>query len=400
MTTALLWYRRDLRITDHPALVRAAADFERVVPVFVLDDALRSGRFASAPREAFMLGCLHALAQSLRERGSGLVVREGRPERELVALAEEAGAQAVLWTSDVSPYARARDGRVTDALRAAGVQPLAQGGGYVVDVSGPRTQAGRPYSVFSPFHRHWRGIPRRPLHRAPAELAPLPGALRRGRLPAPPGGGDLPAPHCEPGEPAARAALARWLDGPIDGYAAAHDAVGEAGTSGLSPYLRWGCLSAAECEARAARRGGAGAEAWIRQLCWRDFYAHVLLAHPGNARLEHQARYRRLEWDDDAEASAEVRSGWRVRAPLAARAARRARRAPCRAVEDERRRAGGGGLRHRARLPGADRRPRRRAQAGDRALPRRGLSGRDHILRRWTSSRPTSGACATPGCRC
>ncbi|HVF77416.1 MAG TPA: deoxyribodipyrimidine photo-lyase [Solirubrobacteraceae bacterium] len=309
MSTALLWYRRDLRLTDHPALTRAVGEFDRVVPVFVLDDTLREGRFASAPREAFMLGCLRALDVALRRCGSGLVIRHGRPERELVALAEEAGAEAVLWTSDVSPYARARDERVAQALRGAGLKPLPQGGNYVVDVSRPRTQGGDPYSVFSPFHRLWRGIERRTVHRAPARLAPLPGGLRKGRLPAPPPGGGLPEPHCEPGEPAARAALARWLDGPIDHYAERHNAIARAGTSGLSPYLRWGCLSPAECEARAARRGGAGAEAWIRQLCWRDFYAHVLLLNPGNARLEYQPRYRDLEWNDDHDALVAWREG-------------------------------------------------------------------------------------------
>ena len=71
MTTALLWFRRDLRLGDHPALTRAVRDFDRVIAVFVLDDALRRGRFASAPREAFMLGCLRALDADLRERGAG-----------------------------------------------------------------------------------------------------------------------------------------------------------------------------------------------------------------------------------------------------------------------------------------------------------------------------------------
>lgn len=309
MTTALLWYRRDLRVTDHPALARASAEFERVVPVFVLDDRLRAGRFASAPREAFMLGCLRALDEELRERGSGLVVRDGPPERELVALAREVGAQAVLWTSDVSPFARARDERVTQALREAGVQPLPQGGNYIVDVSRPRTGGGQPFTVFTPFFKQWRGIERRSVHRAPAALAPLPSGLRKGRLPAAPAAGGLAEPHCDPGEPAGRAALKAWLDGPVDRYADRHDGVARKGTSGLSPYLRWGCLSPLECEVRAARRGGAGAAAWIRQLCWRDFYAHVLLANPANARQEHQARYRDLEWEDDDDAFDAWREG-------------------------------------------------------------------------------------------
>jgi deoxyribodipyrimidine photo-lyase len=308
-TTALLWYRRDLRVADHRALTLAVREFDRVVPVFVLDDALLHGRFASTPRTAFMLGCLRSLDEALRERGSGLVVRHGRPEQELVALAAEAGAQAVLWTSDVAPYARARDARVTSALRDAGVLARPQGGSYVVDVSKPRTRAGEPFTVFSPFHRHWLELERRTVHRAPAELPALPRALGEGRLPAVEDLGlacrpceGAAAPFCEPGETAARAALRRWLEGPIDAYGDTHDLLAEAGTSGLSPYLRWGCISAGECERRAARHGGDGARAWIRQLCWREFYAHVLLTHPGNARLEHQPRYRDLEWvhDDDA----------------------------------------------------------------------------------------------------
>ncbi|HEX8159657.1 MAG TPA: deoxyribodipyrimidine photo-lyase [Solirubrobacteraceae bacterium] len=307
MTTALLWYRRDLRLADHPALTRAVREFECVVPVFVFDDALLHGRFASGPRTAFMLGCLRALDEALRKRGSGLVVRHGAPEQELVALAEDVDAEAVLWTSDVAPYARSRDIRVTEALQAAGVRGLPQGGGYVVDVSRPRTRAGRPFTVFSPFHRNWREMERRTVHRSPAQLPALPRALRMGRLPSIDGlgvggAGAVCAPFREPGEPAARAALTTWLDGPIDRYDERHDTLGDPGTSGLSPYLRWGCLSAAECEARAARRGGAGAEAWVRQLCWRDFYAHVMLLHPANARREFQARYRELEWHDDEQA--------------------------------------------------------------------------------------------------
>ncbi len=186
MTTALLWFRRDLRLADHPALTRAVRDFDRVVPVFVLDDALRNGRFASAPREAFMLGCLRALDADLRERGSGLVVRDGPPEHEIPALAGDVNADAVLWTSDVSPYARARDRRVTEALRANSIEPLPQGGGYVVDVSKPRTQGGTPFTMFTPFHKRWRTLERRTIHRAPAQLAPLPSALRKGSIPADP----------------------------------------------------------------------------------------------------------------------------------------------------------------------------------------------------------------------
>jgi deoxyribodipyrimidine photo-lyase len=320
---AIVWFRRDLRVHDHPALVAARSGFARVVPLFVLDDALLRGRYASPARARFMLGCLGALDAELRDRGSGLVVRHGTPEEEVLAVARETGARAVLWTSDVAPYARRRDARVTEALRDAGVEARPHGGGYLVDPSRPRTQAGRPYTVFSRFHRAIEAVERRPVHRAPADLPPLPGALRKGRLPSAEalglaGDGDVPEPVVEAGEPAARAALERWLgeDG-IDHYAdrpapKTKSLVGMSrlGTSVLSPYLRWGCLSARECEERARRRGGAGAAAWTRQLAWRDFYAHQLLMFPANVRDEFQPRFRRaLRWSDDAEALAAWKAG-------------------------------------------------------------------------------------------
>jgi deoxyribodipyrimidine photo-lyase len=305
--TAIVWFRRDLRVHDHPALAAALGGHDRVIPLYVLDDRLLHGRYASPARARFMLGCLRALDEALRERGSGLVVRHGTPEREIVDDARETDARAVLWTSDVAPYARRRDARVTEALRDAGVEARPHGGGYLVDPSRPRTEAGRPYTVFSPFHRAIAAAERRPVHRAPAELGPLPSRLRKGRLPSAGAlgvaDGSVPEPIVAPGEPAARAALARWLseDG-VDRYADRHDALADGGTSALSPYLRWGCLSARECEERAERRGGAGAAAFTRQLAWRDFYAHQLLMFPNNVADEFQERYRRrLRWSDDAE---------------------------------------------------------------------------------------------------
>ena len=304
MNTCLLWYRRDLRLHDHPALSAARHAYEQVVPVFVLDDALLNGRFSSASRTQFMLGCLSALDDELRRRGSGLVIRTGAPEQILPALATEAGAEAVLWTSDVSPYARGRDRRVTEALKEAGVRAEPHGGNYIVDVSKPRTQAGDPYHVFSPFFRTWQGTERRPVHRAPTALPVLPAKLSKGKLPHSAAdlgitGETVPDPITEPGEPAARRALERWLSNGISDYAQGQDRMDLEGTSRLSPYLRWGCLSAREAEERALRRGagGSGAGAWIRQLGWRDFYAHVLLMWPGNARQEFQERMRGLKWN-------------------------------------------------------------------------------------------------------
>src|ERR1700755_3236310 len=121
-STAILWLRRDLRVHDHPALHAALEEADRVVPFFCFDDALLLGRHASGPRTQFMLECLADVRRALRERGSDLVLRRGRPERELPRIAEETGAGAVHFTPDVSPFAARRDGRVRGVLAAAGVE--------------------------------------------------------------------------------------------------------------------------------------------------------------------------------------------------------------------------------------------------------------------------------------
>jgi deoxyribodipyrimidine photo-lyase len=312
-STAIVWLRRDLRLHDNPPLVAALAAHERVVPVFVLDPALLGGRFASGPRTGFLLACLRELDAALRARGGGLAIRRGEPAAELRALAAETAACAVYWASDATPYALARDRRVRAALREAGVDAVPGPGNFVADVGRPRTAAGGPFTVFTPFHRAWSALERRPVHRAPVELPPLPRGLDRGALSALRELGlrdaaALPEPAAQPGETAARAALARFLADDLDAYADRHDRLA-GGTSGLSPHLRFGTLSAREVEQRARRRGGAGAQVFVRQLAWRDFYAHVLLHHPGNRLHEHQPRMRALEWDEDPDLLAAWQEG-------------------------------------------------------------------------------------------
>jgi deoxyribodipyrimidine photo-lyase len=302
---ALVWFRRDLRVHDHPSLTAAHRECERVVPVFVLDPRLLDGgRFPSANRAWFLLESLRELRTALRERGGELFVRPGRPEQVLPALAAEARADAVHFASDVSPFAMARDRRVTAALEEAGVEVRRHPGNFVADVSAPRTGDGRPFSVFSPFWRRWEQLPRRDLHGAPRTLA-VPSGLRAGEIPhaAPEAAEPLP-----PGEVAARERLRRWLDGPVDAYHERHDRLA-GGTSELSPALHFGCVSAREAEERARRRDGRGALAFVRQLAWRDFYAHVLLNHPENARRAYKAEYEALTWSDDAEAFDAWREG-------------------------------------------------------------------------------------------
>jgi deoxyribodipyrimidine photo-lyase len=301
MSTRIVWFRRDLRVHDHPALDDARSGAERLLPVFCLDDRLLHGRHASGPRTQFMLECLEDLDAALRKRGSRLVVRHGRPERELPALARETGAEAVHFSADVTPYARRRGRLVADAFDGEAVELHAHPGLYAADRPGDvRTRRGTPQTVFGPYHRAWLAEGRRALAATPRELPPLPGQVAEGRIPALAELGleqeaDAPAPG---GEEAARKRMRDFLAGPIDDYADDHDALGRDNGSRLSPYLRFGCVSVRELESKLPT--GDGPDAFRRQLCWRDFYAQLLLHHPDNARLEFRERYRgTIEWNDD-----------------------------------------------------------------------------------------------------
>ena len=291
--TAIVWLRRDLRLHDHPAFRAAIADNERLVPCFCFDDRLVGGRHASGPRTQFLLECLADLDRSLRARGSGLVLRYGSPKRELPALARRSGATEIHVTDDVSRFARRRDKRVERALGDQRV-PLIRHPGLaaVEDLAGITTKAGTPYTVFSPFERAWLDAPRRELHSVPRSLPALPSRLRKGRLPGLRSLGlrqdvEDPAPG---GESEARRRLSFFLRDGVNRYATGRDSLGGDGTSRLSPYLRFGCISPREVEARLGR--GAGARELRRQLAWRDFYQQVLLHFPANARSEFQDRYR------------------------------------------------------------------------------------------------------------
>jgi deoxyribodipyrimidine photo-lyase len=225
----------------------------------------------------------------------------GRPHPELPRLAAEVGADRVHFASDVSPYAMRRDERVAEALARAGVEVRRTAGNFVADVGRVRTKDGRPFTVFSPFWRAWEQAERREVHGAPRALS-FPGDVRVGAIPKLADLGLEPevAEPFAPGEAAARERATRWLAGGLERYHERHDRLA-GGTSELSPYLHLGCLSARELEQRARAKGGEGAADFVRQLCWRDFYAHVLLHHPRNARHEFNERYAELEWADDAE---------------------------------------------------------------------------------------------------
>jgi deoxyribodipyrimidine photo-lyase len=298
---AVVWLRRDLRLHDHPAFHAALADGRVVVPLFVLDPRLLTGRFASPNRTWFLLGSLRALRDDLRSRGSDLVVRVGDPRVEVPAVARSIGAGQVLVSRDHAPYGRARDRAVVRALAELGIDWRARRGTLVHEPEELTTLDGGPFRVYSPFRRAWAARERRRPLDAPSSFPALPGDLDVGPIPtlAALGLGEGPTADPgrlpEPGEAAARRRLERWLDDRVEHYATSRDALAdEEGTSRLSADLHLGLLSPAEVVERVVAGDGAraGRRTFVNELVWREFYAHVLFHDPG---MRHHAVDRELD---------------------------------------------------------------------------------------------------------
>jgi deoxyribodipyrimidine photo-lyase len=292
----VVWFRRDLRVADHPAL-REAVEAGPVVPLFVLDPALLRRRHHRAPaRLRFLRAGLEALDEELRSRGSRLVVRHGAPERVVPEVAAEAGAGAVRVSRDVSPFARARDERVAAALGEAGVPLRAMPGDLVAEPGELPGSSGEGYRVFTPFHRAWREMPLQEHRPAPRRIeGPELGGEGLGRLPD----GEPPLPA---GPAAARRRLVAFVKEAAEDYPRRHDLLAEEATSRLSADLRFGMCTPAQIGRALGLPGriGTGREAFWRQVCWREFYHHHLARNPGVLRTAFQPALRGIRWEDDS----------------------------------------------------------------------------------------------------
>lgn len=305
----MVLFTRDLRVHDHPALAQAARDGS-AVPLFVDDPTISANGFATPNRTAFLAESLADLRGALRQRGGDLVVRAGDPAVEAVGVARTVGADTIRLSADVSAFARRRYERLVAAAEPHGIEVVLHSGVTVVRPGRVTTTTGGRFQVFTPFSRAWAGTRWRDVVDAP----------RRVVVPAGVDPGDLPAVDragCSPdlaagGEDAARAALTRWLRSGLADYAATRDVfAAEAGTSRLSSYLHFGCLSPLEVAVRAG--GRPGGDDFVRQLAWRDFH-HDTLDRFGE--LPHrELRPRGRRWRHDADVVAaweEGRTGYPI----------------------------------------------------------------------------------------
>jgi deoxyribodipyrimidine photo-lyase len=278
-----MWFRRDLRLRDNPALLAAveAARTDgdgRVVPLFVVDPALWDA--AGPVRRAYLVASLRALDHSL---DASLLIQHGDPRALVPAVVAAAGATSVHVAADFGPYGSARDREVEAAL---GTVPLVRTGSpYAVSPGRVRKEDGSAYRVFTPFYRAWlRHGWRPPAGEVPAQVHWWMPVECHG-YPVAPDLGALALPAA--GEQAARARWAVFRAGPLADYASLRDRPDLAGTSAISHHLKFGELHPRTLLAEL----GADDETYRRELCWREFYADVLDQSPASARASLDARY-------------------------------------------------------------------------------------------------------------
>ena len=294
----LWWVRRDLRLTDNPGLLAAAATGRPIVPVFLDDEGVTA--LGAAPRWRLGQG-VAAFAEALERAGSRLVLRQGPALQALERLVAEIGATAVWWGRLYDPVSKARDTRVKAALKAAGVDAHSFAGHLLHEPWEVETGQGGFYKVYTPF---WRAVAPRSVDApapAPERLVapanwPASDRLEDWDLGRAMGrGAGVVAGHACVGEEAARGRLGAFIAHRIAAYAGDRDRPDRDGTSGLSENLSLGEISPRtvwHAGLRAREEGAAGAETFLKELVWREFSYHLIHHTP-----EIVERSWRTEWE-------------------------------------------------------------------------------------------------------
>ncbi|HZX27896.1 MAG TPA: deoxyribodipyrimidine photo-lyase [Telluria sp.] len=319
---SLVWFRRDLRTFDHAALFHALTASNVVYCVFIYDDAILSSLPRADRRVEFIHGAVAELDRELRALGGHLLAARGVAQERLPALAAQLGVDAVFTNEDYEPQARARDAAVARALQADGRAFHAVKDQVVFARDEVLTQAGEPFSVFTPYRRAWQAR----LARDPAVLAPFDTHAHAARLAPPPGPPALPsleelgfertnlaALGITPGA-AAGAALFEDFLGRIAQYDVARDFPARKGPSYLSVHLRFGTVSIRQLarsahELAASGAGGAGAATWLSELVWREFYQMILWHHPRVVSASFKPAYDAIAWEQGPQAE-ELFAAW------------------------------------------------------------------------------------------
>lgn len=313
-TPSLVWFRRDLRVDDHAALYHALRAGGPVWCVFVFDtdilDELLAEGLKADRRVEFIHAAVTELDAALRTAGEhpggGLIVRHGRACDIIPQLARELGVARVLTHRDYEPAAFARDRTVAATLAEAGIGFETFKDQVIFECDEVLTQAGKPFSVFTPYKNAWlkkltpfhlKAYPVRKYARAlaPVPVSRIPSLAELGFAPT-----NLPSLRLPTGMSGADTLFDDFCDR-IDRYKVLRDYPAAKGPSYLSVHLRFGTVSIRRLARAAHERGGAGAETWLSELIWRDFYFQILWHNPHVVGASFRPEYDAVRWVDDEE---------------------------------------------------------------------------------------------------
>jgi deoxyribodipyrimidine photo-lyase len=311
----LLWFRRDLRLSDHPALTAALATGAPLVPVYIHAPDEEAPWSPGAASRWWLHHSLTALAADLARLGSRLIIRRGPTLPALRALCADTGATSVYWTRRYEPAVIARDALVKRALRDDGRDAHSFGGALLHEPWDIATGSASPYRVFTPFWRRCLETSPPPAPTpAPAALPPVSPALASlsvadlALLPTRDWAAAFPD-HWTPGESPALARAAAFAHGPAADYPTGRDLPAIPGTSGLAPHLTFGELSPRQAWHALAPLSPDLAQPWRRQLYWREFAHHLLYHFPHTPEQPLDPRFAAFPWADDPTALAAWQRG-------------------------------------------------------------------------------------------
>ncbi len=306
-TTALVWFRRDLRLADHPALRHAIEHADRVVCVYIHSPE-EEGRWRAGGASRWWLHhSLQTLQNQIKESGSALVLRSGRTLEVLRALIRETNAELVTWNRLFEPLLDKRDTQIENALGKSGIECVQFNGSLLFDPADVATKSGTPFRVYTPF---WRHCTQRLQEIAPPAPAPkrIPGIsqvssesldhwkLLTGRL----WEGWL-SQHWTPGEYSAHAMLRKFNRSPIDHYSQGRERPDTVGTSRLSPHLHFGEIGPRQIIAALEHRAkNASTQRYLSEIGWREFAHHLLVHFPQTPEEPLDPRFAKYPWTRSA----------------------------------------------------------------------------------------------------
>ncbi len=310
MENAIHWFRRDFRIHDNTALSLATRRASSVIGVFIIDDRWFPAAMGKmGPHQAtFWLDAIRELKDQLAKLNIPLrVVRSTDPVKTLLEIAATRGAQLITFNKDYEPYQLAMDRRLAKYAAGAGIEIAALKDAVIFDEFEILTGSNNPYTVFTPYKKAW--LAKFSSH--PAAPGPIAAALR----PHPMAADVIPTAEAlgyaavripiATGESGAQKMLGEFADSRIGFYKRDRDYPAITGISLLSAHLSAGTISVRQCVQAAAEqgafRGCAGAEHWLSEIIWREFYKMVIFHFPHTVCEPFQHRYRHLQWSDRPE---------------------------------------------------------------------------------------------------